>query len=1056
MPKRQPSSSQTGAPPVAASPSNGARPTRAAAQRALSAVHDEAHDHDHWDKADAPVAAPKRSGSQAVKKKKAPAKKDVPKKSSFFKKKVAVRPAAPAHDVQPATDDDDDGPVRPLRSSQAPASTSQPGSPAALASPSGRDDDNDPPQDDEHDADGRSAPVARASQEEGQTSSQPLPAAQPCPSSDDETLDDVIQPAPPPKQEERSNNPSKARAVARVIPVVRPRQSQERDDDGPATPRPAQERSNPRARARQVKVVPSVQMGAASDGDDHDDVLRFPAGSRKGTSGGTAPPLDAPRRTVVGKGAPRPPSPSLDSSTVARQSDGNVARDVRALVLGMSDVRSKLDNIEVLLADVRAAQLEQQLAPNPAVTVVKKEAARQNGTGAMGRYNRIMSDRVPNLQLYFSPELWTHATMAGTIKHFWDYSEGEHFSINDAYKCMAAILFSLEGNKEKTEYETGIGKRASVFRRHLLLEAVTLARAKTYPPVIPPSRDVVLDDLPFWLHPFGDEEFITMTHVKTGQRRHEAKNSNTPDYSRRLAIGNGAEPERDDIAVYITAQLYDHMQKAFRDRRRRVNEDFMECVGYLFVRWSQFKSITVSDDSLLLRWVQAHAAVEPLQVSSIQESLINNTQKVHATSFNKSLHRQVEQRRELKLYVSHDIILNAPSAASSSDARLAKGTQVHSFPHVINMLDVVSSVLAAWAGLPAATDPFRLLTYNSKALRVLYGMSLVFRNMLTATAYRTIGNGLQCPTPAVVEYEPAQVKLYGDLFSMLMPGKSVVARATELATCKVPEPFFRRELLARSKSKKSDSDARRARDDGEHSAAEDPEEPPRKRARASPASDDDGTQPKRARATSSAQRPAPQAKRSASTGEHSSPVQSKRRATDDVEQEQDVPLRAQEGRRARRGHVHRKLDLDDADSPGEEDDVKDGEARANVGDTERAATPNRSGESSQPRGKVTTADDQGDHDDQRDEQVEGGRQEVGSARRTKSRTARAASSDEDDNGPEARRAAAAVASLDLSDGDADAAPVPAAATEEGRGAPLIVPTRRSPRGKGTAGTRARS
>ena len=74
--------------------------------------------------------------------------------------------------------------------------------------------------------------------------------------------------------------------------------------------------------------------------------------------------------------------------------------------------------------------------------------------------------------------------------------------------------------------------------------------------------------------------------------------SNTPNYHRRAAIGNGVEPDNDDIAVYVVAQLYEKIKKMFRERRRRVNEDFVEVFAYLFKKWEKFDKVKVSDKSL--------------------------------------------------------------------------------------------------------------------------------------------------------------------------------------------------------------------------------------------------------------------------------------------------------------------------------------------------------------------------------------------------------------------------------------------------------------------------
>ena len=203
-----------------------------------------------------------------------------------------------------------------------------------------------------------------------------------------------------------------------------------------------------------------------------------------------------------------------------------------------------------------------------------------------------------------------------TVQHLWEWSEGEMYTTAEAYNSLSGIFFSLNDNKGKEEFATPVGQRATVFRFKLLQRLLKLACAGQYQLDIPMDSDICLDQKPFWME--GDAEsgpFITEEHIKTAQSQHEKNMSNTPNYHRRAAIGNGTEPDNDDIAVYVDAQLCEKMKKMLRERRRRVNEDFVEVFAYLFTKWEKFGKVKVSDKSLAMRWVKATGDIVPLGFS---------------------------------------------------------------------------------------------------------------------------------------------------------------------------------------------------------------------------------------------------------------------------------------------------------------------------------------------------------------------------------------------------------------------------------------------------------
>ena len=112
--------------------------------------------------------------------------------------------------------------------------------------------------------------------------------------------------------------------------------------------------------------------------------------------------------------------------------------------------------------------------------------------------------------------------------------------------AMYGVLLSLADQKSREEFKSPIGKRASALRRSLISDVLDLARARAYPRETLDPSEVVLDEMPFWLEKHEGEDYITSKHIRRGQDQFETKTSNTPPYHRPVAVGKGAEPDRDE------------------------------------------------------------------------------------------------------------------------------------------------------------------------------------------------------------------------------------------------------------------------------------------------------------------------------------------------------------------------------------------------------------------------------------------------------------------------------------------------------------------------------
>ena len=482
-----------------------------------------------------------------------------------------------------------------------------------------------------------------------------------------------------------------------------------------------------------------------------------------------------------------------------------VASGVNSIRSVLNEMCARLEGVESRLSSVLAMKECGGVGMIAGRPTIKKEGGRRNGEGAISRYNTAMEKAAPNVNLYFSDKLWSHAIIDVTVQHMWDGADGEKYNIGEAYHALTSMLFSLSDHKGKDQFLTPVGKRASQYRFNVLRKVLDLARARTYPREIPMNSDVCLEDFPYWLEndPATNAPYITEEHIKAGQSQHERNCSNTSTYHRRVAIGNGSAPEEGDIAVYIVTQIYETMKKMFRDRRRRVNEDFVEVFAYLFVKWSQFNKVMVSENSLVLRWVKATGDFEELPFSNISRTQTENKASINASARNKLLFDRLYQRMELKLFVQHDVVL----ASSHLSAGRLSPEAVHEYPHQLNMMLPITALLLSWAGLPRDTEPFRLLMYNPNTLKVMYGMAMVFRFMVSVMGNRPVGDGLNNPLPAELPCSPEEKVQLRDIFRMLVPGSSVSERATEYATMKLPDEVFEKYRLHPSGKKNANAHA---------------------------------------------------------------------------------------------------------------------------------------------------------------------------------------------------------------------------------------------------------
>ena len=504
---------------------------------------------------------------------------------------------------------------------------------------------------------------------------------------------------------------------------------------------------NPRERSR--KVVLSVPQHAS------------PSVSGAGDNGLEESGTPRQPRTPVGD----TPAlvPGMESFVVA------VTRQLKAHTSMFDEVMFKLTT---LLSAVEA--IAEKMGDNGGENVpAEKKTRRERGIEG---YKSLMSDKFPNVEQFFTIKLWNAAIMYANIEHLWTATTPD-FGMVEGMTALCSMLFARTGKKDA--FNTGVGKKASTYRFIVLSRAIFLARSGRFPP----DGDAQ-PEKPRWLGIHGKQPFIRDEHILSAQAQHEQKVAHTPEYQRRVSIGNGAEPNDDDCAVYIAARLYDFMNKMFMDHRRRAREDFASFFAYLFKPWDAFPKVCVSDRSIDLRWEVPFEEINRLTDEQIRGAMTLSTKEQNKDRWNKAVYEHMLGNKEMRLLVAHDVIMvkgegeeRKSSSGPRGDSRL--------YRFWLSMLVPAAVLLMSWSGMPADMPVHRSLAYHPKFVHVLYNVANLLREVFDLHPARAIRNGLKKtdkPSGRLFNGTEEEKALLQSFYDTLVPGKSLFERAMDTAT----------------------------------------------------------------------------------------------------------------------------------------------------------------------------------------------------------------------------------------------------------------------------------
>jgi len=457
-----------------------------------------------------------------------------------------------------------------------------------------------------------------------------------------------------------------------------------------------------------------------------------------------------------------------------------IARDVRSVFQSVDDLKGKLQTMEVTMAEIRTG----------IVTKAAANVLKPSGGGAISRYNNIMNDLAPNVLLYFPSKLWSGAIFFACIEHAWIQSEFELVTTDGFLKIMYSMAFSLSGNKSLDNFsKTDHGKVASEFRNLIISRAIQVAQSGIHEPDQTDDGRVV-EANPFWLEQGTGGDYISAADIKIAQTMCETSSSGSEEYKNRLKIGNGTrQPTQSDIAQYVCTKIYKHMSDLFRKRKRNRNNDFTSSFGYLFLPWERHNGICVLDASLQLRFVQANADIKYVYMSNVPDTIQKSSDGRTCASRNQDLLKDWEKRPELNLWVSHDCTV-VPSREGAT--RLSKNDEpeIHTYPHVINLMTPIATIFRAWAGYDSKITIAQLMILNRNTLRVLYGLGVMLREVTIITANPTPTDGLSTQEPATVACSEKDREKLFKYFHTLLPCESNTAQVLATALLNIPQPKF--------------------------------------------------------------------------------------------------------------------------------------------------------------------------------------------------------------------------------------------------------------------------
>lgn len=389
------------------------------------------------------------------------------------------------------------------------------------------------------------------------------------------------------------------------------------------------------------------------------------------------------------------------------------------------------------------------------------------------KYNAKMKERVSHVRTVFSYDN-LYPSVLRVILQFCvdqlivdDDDEGiEMLTAEEFMKLMEVITFSVKATDGKSVYKHGAGPDALNLRLRILVrvlhhaqnnkhgdfavkkeeEAQELSQSGTEEQMMVDTRP----EMPFWLQTFNDKvNYINLQHVEQILKVESETGNCGTWYKRRKNISVGAaEPERDDIALYVMNLAKCFCNQYLHLARKYTGIAFLETIGVAYVDWTADPRINVDKSSVKLSWLtgpdwNAEPSLEdiPKMLGFDEDDYLKK---------NKKLYRKfVESRTELMLFVEHDVYVRPVGV--SNDKRARHGTRKSRICRKVSLLDVARKVLQVLTFASINGNDLYVLAGHQDSVRVLFAFATAMREILSSIDNPIIAApDLITPTPSCV------------------------------------------------------------------------------------------------------------------------------------------------------------------------------------------------------------------------------------------------------------------------------------------------------------------
>ena len=453
---------------------------------------------------------------------------------------------------------------------------------------------------------------------------------------------------------------------------------------------------------------------------------------------------------------------NLDSGMARRM--GSVESDVHDLKLELKTGMSEMKDMFTTIVQGMSRDRNTESVKVPSVSSVIQTGSQSDGVqdSQSSCTTALMMTRIPHFDVAFNRTTLRYNIAAQMFQEILHVRKGSWATPEDILTVIQTVVHSLDNGKgeKRSSFKTGIGARASDFRRRVMVQAVFHAQRDTFK-VFQESKfkkdDTGMDGsedksteksqkqnkkpvvrstvpVPRWLHVTEKTSEIRSCDIDAARNFHQSVNGNA--FSKRMSrVVQSGNIRREDDALFAMHKLYSTIGEVMTSVRRVYPNEYFELVGYLFADWDACKKCRVTKQTLEVFWTvsasdyavpQFDSALVPDATTLSQEDMTQS--EIDAANEDK-YKTFVAAHPELELIAAHDVYVRANG--KRTDIRHHPGSTKKYFRHSIHLMDVAGFIVRSLTGFPHHDTSFCcILKYHARSLFCLYQLALVLRDMV--------------------------------------------------------------------------------------------------------------------------------------------------------------------------------------------------------------------------------------------------------------------------------------------------------------------------------------